>query len=205
MENHPMSTPSQTTRVAIYSRVSTDKQDTQNQLSQLRLEAAAKPDWTVRFEFVDTCTGGTSEREQFQLMFEAAERHEFDLLLFWSLDRLTREGTLETLQHLRRLEKAGVGFRSLTEPYLDSAGIMKDVVMALLATQAKQEKIRISERTRAGLHTARLRGARLGRPESAVDTQKLVELRSRGLSVRAIARQLNIPKSTIQNRLQVAA
>src|ERR1700731_1641715 len=188
-------------RIAIYSRVSTDKQDTTNQLTDLRA-FAEKQGWNVVLEFIDTATGGTSDREQFQLMFQAAERHEFDTLLFWSTDRLTREGTLETLQHLRRLEEAGVGFRSLTEQYLDSTGIMKDVGLALLATMAKQEKVRISERTKAGLAVARSRGVKLGRPTRIFDVQKASQMLANGMSKRQVSRSLNIPLSTLLDRVE---
>jgi DNA invertase Pin-like site-specific DNA recombinase len=67
-----------------------------------------------------------------------ASQRKFDVLLFWSLDRLTREGTLATLQYLERLTSYQVGYKSFTEPYLDSCGTFKDVVISLLATMAKQ-------------------------------------------------------------------
>jgi DNA invertase Pin-like site-specific DNA recombinase len=91
-------------RCALYVRVSTkDKgQDYTNQLNQLR-EFASRQGWTIVVEFCDTVSGGTAEREQFRAMFKAASRREFDVLLFWSLDRLSREGAFETLQHLQRL------------------------------------------------------------------------------------------------------
>lgn len=187
-------------RIAIYSRVSTDGQDATNQLEQLRY-FAGQQGWQIIAEYVDTATAGTADREQFQRMFEAAEQGQFDTLLFWSLDRLTREGTLETLQHLRRLEQAGVGFRSFTEQYLNSTGIMKDVLLALLATMAKQEKLRIGERTRAGLAVARSRGVRLGRPGVPVDVRRVRQLVRDGLSGRAIARKLNVPQRTIRRHI----
>src|SRR5262249_16214558 len=130
------------TRVALYGRISTrDKgQDTENQLRQLR-EFAARQGWTVVREFVDRETGSTSARAEFQAMFQNASRRKFDVLLFWSLDRLSREGVLETLQHLNRLTSYGVGYRSFTEQYFDSCGIFKDAVISILATVAKQERI----------------------------------------------------------------
>src|SRR5262245_56344429 len=79
---------------------------------------------------------------------EAASRREFDLVLFWSLDRFSREGVLETLQYLRTLTSYGVGWKSFTEQYLDSCGIFRDAVLSILATIAKQERIRLSERNR---------------------------------------------------------
>jgi len=91
-------------RTAIYARVSTKdgRQDTENQLRQLR-EFAASQGWKVVQEYVDRASGKRSDREEFQKMFAAASKREFDCLLFWSLDRLSREGTVETLNHLQRL------------------------------------------------------------------------------------------------------
>jgi predicted site-specific integrase-resolvase len=124
-------------RIAIYARVSTkDKgRDTGNQLVQLR-EFASKQGWLIVREFVDRETGSKSDRAQFQAMFEDASRRQFDLLLFWALDRLSREGVLETLQHLNRLTSYGVGFRSFTEQYFDSCGIFKDAVISILANKS---------------------------------------------------------------------
>jgi DNA invertase Pin-like site-specific DNA recombinase len=113
-------------QVALYARVSTrdKRQDTENQLAQLRAFAGSQK-WMVVREYVDRATGKHSDREQFQRLFEDASRHKFDLVLFWSLDRFSREGVLETLHHLQRLAQYGVGYRSFTEQYLDSCGVFK--------------------------------------------------------------------------------
>ncbi len=55
----------------------------------------------------------------FHAMFSDASKRKFDVCLFWALDRLSREGVLETLQHLNRLTSYGVGYRSFTEQYFD--------------------------------------------------------------------------------------
>src|SRR5437762_13432618 len=68
----------------------------------------------------------------------------------------TREGTLATLKYLSDLDKYGISWRSLMEPCIDSAGPFRDVIISLLATLAKQERTRISERVRAGLNRARV-------------------------------------------------
>jgi len=70
-----------------------------------------------------------------------ASQRRFDVLLFWSLDRLSREGALETLQHLNRLTGYGIQWRSLTEQYLDSTGMFREAVISILAVVAKQERI----------------------------------------------------------------
>jgi|SRR5579871_626205 len=152
-------------KVAIYTRVSTGKQDTENQAAQLR-EFAAKQGWTISHDFTDVVTGTKSERDrpQFKRMFELASRREFDLVLFWALDRFSREGVLPTLHHLQRLDDYHVAWKSFTEQYLDSTGVFKDAVISIMATIAKQENIRRSERVKAGLARAKRQGARFGRP-----------------------------------------
>ena len=105
------------------------------------------------------------------------------MLLFWALDRLSRERVLETLQHLNRLTSYGVGYRSFTEQYFDSCGIFKDAVITIVATVAKQERVRISERVKAGLETARAKGKRLGRPRVIVDARRIATLRKSGDSL----------------------
>jgi len=186
-------------RIALYARVSTKdgRQDTQNQLVQLR-EFAAKQGWQVVREYVDNETGGTAERPEFQKMFADASRRQFDLLLFWSLDRLSREGALETLQHLNRLIGYGVAYRSYTEQYLDSTGMFRDAIVSILATLAKQERVRLSERTRAGLATARAKGKTIGRPRLSVDVAAIARLREQGLSGRAIARELGVSEGYVR-------
>jgi DNA invertase Pin-like site-specific DNA recombinase len=186
-------------RVAIYARVSTkDKgQDTGNQLVQLR-SFAAMQGWTVYREFVDHDTGSKGDRTEFQAMFGDASQRKFDLLLFWALDRLSREGVLETLQHLNRLTSYGIGFRSFAEQYFDSCGVFKDAVIAIMATLAKQERIRLSERTKAGLAIARSRGRRIGRPRLNVQSAEIARLRASGLSLRAIGRKLGISEGSVR-------
>ena len=183
-------------RVAIYARVSTkDKgQEVENQLRQLR-EFAGSQGWTVYREFIDRETGSTDDRAEFQSMFRDASQRRFDVLLFWALDRLSREGGLQTLQHLNRLTSYGVGYRSSTEQYFDSCGIFQDAVIAIIATVAKQERVRISQRVKAGLETARAKG--LGRPQVIVDVARIAALRQQGRSWPQIAKQLGLGVGTV--------
>jgi DNA invertase Pin-like site-specific DNA recombinase len=184
-------------KVALYGRVSTSKQDNENQLAQLRQFAASQV-WNIVEEYTDEVTGSTSERPAFKEMFLAASKREFDCVLFWALDRLSREGALETLQHLQRLTSYGVAWRSFTEQYLDSTGIFRDAVISILAVVAKQERIRRSERTRAGLERARSKGKKLGRRRVVVDCERIAHLRSAGLSWDVISVQTGITRSVCQ-------
>ena len=189
-------------RVALYARVSKDdgKQDTENQLHELR-EFCQRSRWAVEHEYVDRASGKTAERPQFKRMFEDAAKRRFDLVLFWSLDRFTREGVLETLNHLQRLNSYRVEWRSYQETYLDSCGPFKDVVVSLMATLAKQERLRISERTKAGLQRARRAGKVLGRPRVEVNVEKLRAMQANGLSLRSIAIKAKLSLSTVARSL----
>src|SRR5213080_1380892 len=174
---------------AIYARVSTrDKgQDFTNQLIALR-EFAGKQGWYIWQEYVDQITGSTDDRAQFRQMVQDASQRKFDVLLFWSLDRLSREGVLETLQHLQRLTSYGVAWRSFTEQYLDSTGIFREAVIGILAAIAKQERVRLGERTRAGLERVRREGKRLGRPVAKADAAMIRRMRDEGKSWSEISR-----------------
>jgi DNA invertase Pin-like site-specific DNA recombinase len=201
-------------RVALYARVSTkDKgQDTENQLIQLRTFAQTQG-WTVTVEYVDCVSGGkgAKDRPEFGKMLAAASKREFDVLLFWSLDRLSREGTVATLNYLERLNGYGVNYRSFTEQYLDSTGMFKEAVIGILAAVARQERIRLSERTVAGLQRAWAKGSVSGRPkveDSAANRKKIAELhrlRDLGKSIRAIAAETKLSVGTVQRLIKEAA
>lgn len=189
---------------AIYARVSTrDKQETENQLLQLR-EFCAKQGWAIYREYVERVSGGTAERDAYQELFRDASQRRFDAVLVWALDRFSRQGTLPTLTSLNLLSSYGVGFRSFTEPFLDSCGVFRDVILSLLATLAKQEKIRIRERVCAGLRVARERGAKLGRPTVSIDLDAARQRIASGLSLRAVARELGVSAALLCKRLQTA-
>jgi DNA invertase Pin-like site-specific DNA recombinase len=183
--------------------VSTQEQDNENQLTQLR-EYCRKQEYQLIAEYVDVSSGGKAERSELKKMFEHARQRKFDLLLFWSLDRLSREGVLDTLQYLQRLTSYGVGYRSYTEQYLDSLGPFRDAVLAILACIARQERVRLSERTLAGLAKARAKGHIGGRPKALVQyhCEKALELRSKGLTWKQIAHKFDVHPDTVRRALK---
>jgi len=191
-------------RVALYARVSTrDKgQDTENQLAQLR-EFCRRQEWTITHEYVDHVSGKRGDnRPEFQQMLADAAQRKFDLVLFWALDRLSREGVVATLNYLTRLSSSGVGWKSFTEQYLDSCGIFRDAVLAILAAVANQERVRLSERTIAGLEVARKAGRVGGRPRAIFSRDKVARLRAEGRSLGQIAKVVGISKSAVARALK---
>ena len=129
---------------------------------------------------------------------EDARLKHFDMVLFWALDRFSREGTLKTLEYLQRLDTFGVAWKSFTEQYLDSTGMFRDAVIAILATIAKQERVRLSERTKAGLAIARSKGRQIGRPRLKVHSSDVARLKAQGLSLRAIGRELGVSEGSVR-------
>src|ERR1700722_3871013 len=151
------------TRVAIYARVSTkDKgQDTENQLAELRRFAEASG-WKIVNEYIDNASAKSGERDRFKLMFADASRRKFEILLVWALDRLTREGVAETFTYIKKLLAEKVQFVSYAEPHFRTTGPAGELMIAIAAWIAEQERRRISERTIAGLDRVRAAGVRLG-------------------------------------------
>ncbi len=191
------------TIVALYARVSTkDKgQSTENQLPELRRYAEAYG-YTIYKEYVEHESGGTGKRSQFQALFADAHQRRFDMILFWSLDRFSREGALPTLQYLNQLQGWGVGYKSLTEQYLDSVGLFQEAIISILATLAKQERVRLSERTKAGMARRRAEGLQMGPPvKSAAVIERIREFKASGLSNYAISKALAISASTVAKYL----
>jgi DNA invertase Pin-like site-specific DNA recombinase len=135
-------------------------------------------------------------------MMLAASQRQFDLLLFWKLDRLSREGVRKTLRYLELLDSYGVAWRSFMEPFFDSCGIMRDVIISIMATLAEQERINISDRTKLGLARAVRAGKVLGRREVQIDLAHVRKLRSEGMGLRGVAKKLKISVTTLQKALR---
>jgi len=138
-------------KVAIYVRVSTGKQEVNNQLIQLR-EYSNKSNYEIFKEYIDIISGKENSRPSYDKMFQDAHKRLFDLVLFWDLSRFSRSGTLFTLQKLQELENCKVDWESYQEPYFKSIGQFKDVVLSIMSTLAKIQREQISERTKAGMY-----------------------------------------------------
>ena len=196
-------------RIAIYARVSTketatNKQEYTNQLNPLRefIDRKGNEGWKLVEEFIDRASGGSSDRVEFKRMMECASRKEFDLVLFWSLDRFSREGIAETFQHLKRLTNYGVDWFSYKEEFLRSIGPIRDVILAVLAFVAEFERNRQSERVKAGIARAQKEGKPYGRKKTIVDRVKVMEMHNSGVSASEIGKIYSTSKFTIYRILK---
>lgn len=191
-------------RAFLYARVSTrDKgQDVENQLPEMRCSVETRQ-WQLRREYIDyVSAGGKKVREQFDEMLEACDRGEADVILIWALDRFSREGPLKTMLLLDRLARAGVKVKSIKEPWLDPDSPTYELLLPIFAWIAKQERIRLGERVRAGMARAREKGVRFGRPGHGADAQHVALLRRRGHSLRTIAKEVGISEGSVRRLLK---
>ncbi len=191
-------------RVALYTRVSTDRQEAENQRRQLREFVECHEGWELAAEYRDQESGASPSRSRFKGLFEDAHQRKFDVVVFWALDRFSREGTRATINYLHELESYGVRFVSFTERYLDSTGLFRDALIGLLAALANQERVRLSDRVKAGMARARATGKHVGRPRLGRESRRQVlELRERepDMSIRAIAREAGVPYATTRRLL----
>jgi DNA invertase Pin-like site-specific DNA recombinase len=190
-------------RAAIYARVSTadGRQDTENQLGELRRFSDSQG-WEIAGEFLDHESGGRADRAEFKRLFAGAAQRRFDVVLVWALDRLTREGVAETFEYIKRLTSHGVQFVSFTEEHFRTTGPAGELMIAVAAWIAQQERIRISERVRAGLGRAKVQGTRsgkcVGRPRVVFNRETVVELRRQGKSWRHIASECRAGVTTVR-------
>lgn len=198
-----MSTDSvENTRAAIYLRVSTgdDKQTEENQRRELRTFLEDEG-YELAEEFVDHESGrkGRKEREAFNRMFEAAENREFDLLVFWSLDRFSREGIHKTISYLQQLDSLSVGFRSYTEPYLNTENdLVSHILLAVMSYFAEYEAKKISRRTKAGIERAREEGKQIGRPSKFEEYRgEIEEMIEEGASKAEMSRRTGLAWGTV--------
>ena len=189
-------------KACIYTRVSSDKQTAANQLEQLVRFCQAKG-WEIAEVYNATESSGSVhwKRTKTDLLL-AASKHLWDVLVFWSLDRLSRQGALDCLTTLQALTAYGISYRSYTEPYIDSTSPFGDVVVAFAATIAKMERERLIERTRAGIERARRQGKKLGKPRVIVDAERMLHLAREGRSLQQIGAKMGVSSATVMRRIR---
>jgi DNA invertase Pin-like site-specific DNA recombinase len=186
-------------RAGLYARVSTYDQQTLRLQHRAMQDYASRRGWTVAVAIKEVGSGA-SVRQLRKELLDAARRRDIDVVIVWRLDRWGRSmaDLVTTLQELRDLD---VGFVSLTEA-LDLTTPSGRAMAGLLAVFAEFEREILRERVRAGLAYARENGIRLGRPPTAaLNANKVRKLFRAGVSKAAIARQLEIGRTSVRRIL----
>lgn len=162
--------------IAGYLRVSSKKQETDNQLPSIQAWAESHGYNTPRLELYQENESAWVAGHQKELSRLLADlrtgKRKFDYLVVWSLDRLSRQGIAATLQLINSFEALGCKVVSIQESWVAESGPMREVFAAMAAWAAKFESDRRSERTRAGLERVKKSGKKLGRPPGRKDKQQ---------------------------------
>lgn len=195
-----------TRRAALYARVSTDKQSTANQLSELR-EAAERLGWEVAAEFVDhgiSGAKGRKDRPQLDALMKGVARKDFDVVASWSVDRLGRS-LMDLVGLLQEMHSTGVDL------YLHKQGINTTTptgkaMFQMMGVFAEFEREMIRERVTAGLALVKRTGKNkrgeevtIGRPKVSPEVeQRIRELRAEGMGMLKIAKLVGCGVSVVQ-------
>jgi DNA invertase Pin-like site-specific DNA recombinase len=183
---------------ALYLRVSTDRQTVENQLAELRQLAATRGFEPVIYEEVESAA---KARPVMERMLADARAGRVRAILVWALDRLHRS-MIGSIQTVLECDRIGVPVVSVREPWLDTSGPVRPLLVAIFGWVAEQERARLIERTKAGLERARRSGTRLGRPPaSPVLLSAAADLVGAGVSVSLAARRKNVKRSTLRRFL----
>jgi DNA invertase Pin-like site-specific DNA recombinase len=188
------------TRAAIYTRVSTGGQTTENQLRELRA-AAERLGHQVVAEFTDNGISGAKGRDQrpgLNSLLEGVTRRDFDKVMAWSVDRLGRS-LPHLLAFMAELKAKGVDLY-LHQQSLDTSTPAGKAMFQMLGVFSEFEREIIRERVLSGLSRAKAQGKKLGRPrrDEAKRLAAILKLRKQGDGMIKIARKLGIGVSVVQ-------
>ena len=193
-------------KVAIYARVSTNEQTTENQVRELT-EWADRAGHEVVTIYDDNGVSGAKGREyrkEFDQLLKAAIRREFDLVAAWSVDRLSRS-LQDLVGFLTELHGAGVDLY-LHQQALDTTTPSGRAMFQMMGVFAEFERSMISERVKSGLARTKAKGTKLGRPMTSPKTEaQILKLRSKGKGMLAIGKELGVGTSVVQRVVRQSA
>lgn len=190
-------------RVALYARVSTDKQSTENQLIELR-GAANRMGWEVIGEFVDRGISGAkgrADRPRLDAMLKGVARKEFDIVAAWSVDRLGRS-LIDLVGLLQEMHSTGVDLY-LHQQGLNTTTPAGKALFGMMGVFAEFERGMIVERVKSGMARAKKNGTKsgnaIGRPSVSAEVEaRIRELRATGLGIVKTAKQIGCGVSVVQ-------
>lgn len=192
-----------TRRAAIYARVSTSDQNTENQLLRLR-EVAARAGWTIAHIYTETASGASRARPALDAMMADAARRRFDVVMAWDVSRLGRSlrDLVDIFETLRALKVD----LFLEQQALDTSTPAGRALLQMSGVFAEFERAMIVERTKAGLARARAKGVHCGRPPASDGLVDAIRaLREQRVGMDRIAKELRCGKGLVQRVCQEMA
>ena len=188
---------------AIYARVSTKDQTTDNQVEQLK-QVAAKAGWSVSAVYADVISGskGREQRPELDAMLKAVTRREIDRVMVWSVDRLGRS-LQDLVSTMQEIQAAGADLY-LHQQSIDTSTPAGKALFQMCGVFAEFEREMIRERVKAGLERTKAKGTKLGRrPIAPIMVRKVKQMKQDdpSLSVRKLAKMMELSPTSVQNIL----
>lgn len=183
---------------ALYYRVSTERQETDSQQSDVAQYVKARG-WTVS-EIYEEKRSTRGRRPELQRLMQDARRRRFRAVAVWSLDRFGR-GLRQIVNNVYELSECGIEFACVKQA-IDLSTMQGRLVLYAFAMLAEIERDMLGERIRAGVRASRAKGTRWGVPMVPVDVARARKLVAGGKSISAAARTLGVSRTTLRRRLR---
>jgi len=189
-------------RAALYARVSTDDQDPELQLADLR-RMAEQRGWQIVDEYIDRgISGAKATRPALDRLQIDARARRLDLVAVWRFDRFARS-TQHLLSALEEFRALGIDFVSHQEA-IDTSTPMGRMVFTMIAAVAEMEREMIRERVQAGVRRAQAAGKHCGRPRVEIDLRPALAMFEQGYGLKATAKSIGVAVTTLRERLKEA-
>lgn len=159
-------------KCAIYARVSTKEQEEKNQIPAIK-KIVDQRGFKIHQIYSESASAWKSgHQKMLKQLFQDAQDRDFQVLMVWALDRLTREGPAKILQLYKKLEDLGITVISVQEPWTEAPSEVKPLLLAVIGWVAEMESRRRSERTKAGIARKKQSGGKVGRKPGSKDKKK---------------------------------
>lgn len=181
-----------------YARVSTEEQNLDRQIDAL--QQAGIDDWLI---YKEKITGTKKDRPELQKMLN--HLNEGDIVIITDLTRISRS-TKDLLDIVEKVKNKGASIRSLKDTWLDttSNNPYNEFLLTVMSGLSQLERDLISQRTKAGLASAKARGRNGGRPSKQNEKGDMVRtLADSGMRIVDIVKQTGLSRSTVNRILRV--
>jgi len=186
-------------RAAIYLRVSTGEQTTENQRRELEAAAAVRG-WEITAVYSDEGISGAkgrAGRPQLDAMLKDAVRRRFDVVMAWAVDRLGRS-LPDLVGSMQELHGAKVDL-FLLQQSLDTTTPAGRAMFGMLSVFSEFERAMIQARVKSGLDRAKAAGTKLGRARTAPAIEAGIKARlAEGAGMLKVAAEFKVGSGTVQ-------
>ena len=189
-------------RVVKYQRVSTSKQDYENQTKALDKQIELLG-WDCVGEYKEVVSGVKDTRPQLQKMIEDARLRKFDRVIVFALDRLGRK-IVQVVNTIHSIEECGVHLFVVKES-VDTSNSQGKIFANFISIFSQLERDMMISRQKEAIDRIRTNGGKWGKGKliSQEQRDRIVALRTQGLSYRGICKEVDVSLGSVQHTLKM--